>query len=48
MATDPTPRPPVPRGLRRTGVVVLILAVVVVAFGLISRAAQNSRLQALT
>ena len=42
------PRHPVPRGLRRAGVVFLIVAAVVVVFGLVSRAAQNSRLHDLT
>jgi RND family efflux transporter MFP subunit len=45
---DRTPGRPVPRWLRRVGVVFLLLAIVVVAFGLVSRAAQNSRLRALT
>jgi RND family efflux transporter MFP subunit len=42
-----TPRP-VPRRLRLAGIVVLILGVIVVAYGLVSRAAQNSRLRDLT
>jgi RND family efflux transporter MFP subunit len=35
-------------GLRRAGVIFLVVAVVIVAFGLVSRAAQNSRLRELT
>jgi RND family efflux transporter MFP subunit len=45
---DPNPSRPVPRGLRRAGIGFLIVAAVVVIFGLVSRAAQNSRLHDLT
>jgi RND family efflux transporter MFP subunit len=39
---------PVQHGLRRAAVVVLLLAIAVVAYGLVSRRAQNSRLGELT
>jgi RND family efflux transporter MFP subunit len=39
---------PVPRRLRLVGVAVLLLAIAVVAYGMISRASQNSRLRDLT
>jgi RND family efflux transporter MFP subunit len=39
---------PVPGRLRLVGVVVLVLAIAVVAYGMISRASQNSRLRDLT
>jgi RND family efflux transporter MFP subunit len=39
---------PVPRRLRLVGIVVLIVAVAIVAYGVVSRAAQNSRLRDLT
>jgi RND family efflux transporter MFP subunit len=42
-----TPRP-VPRRLRLAGVLAIVLAVIVVAYGLVSRAAQNSRLHDAT
>jgi RND family efflux transporter MFP subunit len=45
---DQKPGRPVPRRLRLVGVVVLVLAIAVVAYGMISRAAQNSRLRDLT
>jgi RND family efflux transporter MFP subunit len=41
-------RRPVPHGLRRAGVIFLIVIAVVVVFGLVSRASQNSRLRDLT
>lgn len=40
--------PPVPRWLRRAGLAFVILAIAVVGQGLVSRAAQSSRLRALT
>jgi len=45
---DQKPGRPVPRRLRLVGVVVLVLAIAVVAYGMISRAAQNSHLRDLT
>jgi RND family efflux transporter MFP subunit len=48
MSPDRSPARPVPRRLRLAGVVALGLAVVVVAYGLVSRAAQNSRLHDAT
>ncbi len=48
MSPDPNPAPPVPRRLRLVGVAALALAIAVVAYGLVSRAAQNSRLRDLT
>jgi len=45
MSSDPRPRSP---QLRRAGIAVLTLAAGIVAYGLVSRAAQNSRLRALT
>jgi RND family efflux transporter MFP subunit len=48
MSPDPNPAPPVPRRLRRVGLAALALALAVVAYGLVSRAAQNSRLRDLT
>ena len=39
---------PVQHGLRRAAVVVLLVAIAVVAYGLVSRTAQNSRLGELT
>jgi RND family efflux transporter MFP subunit len=43
-----TDSPPVHHGLRRAAGVVLLIAIAVVAFGLISRAAQNSRVREVT
>jgi RND family efflux transporter MFP subunit len=48
MSPDPNPAPPVPRRLRLVGMAALALALAVVAYGLVSRAAQNSRLRDLT
>jgi len=48
MPLDRIPPRPVARRLRLAGVVTVILAVVVVAYGLVSRAAQNSRLHEAT
>ena len=48
MSLDPNPAPAVPRRLRLVGVAALALALAVVAYGLVSRAAQNSRLRDLT
>ncbi|MGA2778461.1 MAG: efflux RND transporter periplasmic adaptor subunit [Steroidobacteraceae bacterium] len=45
---DENPRRPVPRRLRQVGVAFVIVAVGVVAYGLVSRAAQNSRLREVT
>ena len=45
---DPRPGRPMPRHLRLAGVLFLVVAIAVVAFGLVSRAAQNSRLRDLT
>jgi RND family efflux transporter MFP subunit len=45
---DRDPSRPAPRGLRRAGIMFLIAAAVIVVFGLVSRAAQNSRLHDLT
>jgi RND family efflux transporter MFP subunit len=45
---DPRPVPPTPRHLRLVGILFVILVVVVVTYGLVSRAAQNSRLSSLT
>ena len=45
---DQKPGRPVPRRLRLVGVAVLLLAIAVVAYGMISRASQNSRLRDLT
>jgi RND family efflux transporter MFP subunit len=45
---DPNPGRPVPRRLRLAGGVFVCLAIAVVAYGLVSRAAQNSRLHDLT
>jgi RND family efflux transporter MFP subunit len=47
MAHDPD-SPPSPRRLRIVGIVVALFAVVIVAFGLVSRASQNSHLKDLT
>lgn len=48
MSPDRNPPRPVPRRLRLAGIVILIFGIVVVAYGLVSRAAQNSRLHDLT
>jgi RND family efflux transporter MFP subunit len=45
---DQKPGRPIPRRLRLVGVAVLLLAIAVVAYGMISRASQNSRLRDLT
>jgi RND family efflux transporter MFP subunit len=45
---DQKPARPVPRRLRLVGVAVLLLAIAVVAYGMISRASQSSRLRDLT
>ena len=45
---DQNPGRPVPRRLRLVGFAVLLLAIAVVAYGMISRASQNSRLRDLT
>jgi RND family efflux transporter MFP subunit len=47
MLPDPDPRP-APHRLRQAGLLVLILAVAIAAYGLISRAVQNSRVRDLT
>jgi RND family efflux transporter MFP subunit len=48
MSPDTSPARPVPRRLRLVGVVALVVAIAIVAYGLVSRAAQNSRLRDLT
>jgi RND family efflux transporter MFP subunit len=48
MLSDRTPPRPVPRQLRLVGIVIAVVALAVVAYGLVSRAAQNSRLSDLT
>jgi RND family efflux transporter MFP subunit len=48
MSPDTNPARPVPRRLRLVGVVALVVALAIVAYGLVSRAAQNSRLRDLT
>src|SRR6202041_3814398 len=48
MSPDTNPDRPVPRRLRLVGFAALALALAVVAYGLVSRAAQNSRLRDLT
>jgi RND family efflux transporter MFP subunit len=48
MPADRIPSRPVPQRLRRGGLVVLALALAVVAYGVVSRAAQSSRLHAAT
>jgi RND family efflux transporter MFP subunit len=45
---DPLPGRPAPGRLRLAGIIFVVLAVAIVAFGLVSRAAQNSRLHDLT
>ena len=44
---EATPRP-IPRRLRLTGVVFLVVVVLVVGYGLVSRAAQDSHLRKVT
>jgi len=48
MSPDTNPDRPVPRRLRLVGLAALAVALAVVAYGLVSRAAQNSRLRDLT
>ena len=48
MSPDTNPARPVPRRLRLVGVAALAVAIAIVAYGLVSRAAQNSRLRDLT
>ena len=48
MSPDTNPGRPVPRRLRLVGLAALAVAVALVAYGLVSRAAQNSRLHDLT
>jgi RND family efflux transporter MFP subunit len=48
MSPDRNPPRPVPRRLRLAGVVAVVLAVIIVAYGLVSRAAQSSRLHDAT
>jgi RND family efflux transporter MFP subunit len=48
MSPDTNPARPVPRRLRLVGLAALAVALAVVAYGLASRAAQNSRLRDLT
>jgi len=48
MSPDTNPDRPVPRRLRLVGFAALALALAVVAYGLVSRAGQNSRLRDLT
>ena len=48
MSPDTSPTRPVPRRLRLVGVAALAVAIAIVAYGLVSRAAQNSRLRDLT
>jgi RND family efflux transporter MFP subunit len=45
---DPRPGRPAPGRLRLAGIIFGVLAIAIVAFGLVSRAAQNSRLRDLT
>jgi len=45
---EPITGRPNPRGLRRAGVIFLILVVATVAYGLVSRSAENSRLRDMT
>jgi RND family efflux transporter MFP subunit len=45
---DPLAARPAPRGLRRAGIVFVLLCIGIAAYGLVSRAAQNSRLHDLT
>jgi RND family efflux transporter MFP subunit len=48
MSPDTNPARPVPRRLRLVGLAALAVAVALVAYGVVSRAAQNSRLHDLT
>ena len=48
MSPDTNPARPVPHRLRAVGIAALAVALAVVAYGLVSRAAQNSRLRDLT
>jgi RND family efflux transporter MFP subunit len=48
MSSDRTAPRPVPRRLRTVGLVILVLAVVVLVYGLVSRAAQGSKLRDVT
>ena len=48
MLSDRNPPRPVPRRLRLVGIVFVVVALVLVGYGLVSRAAQNSRLSDLT
>ncbi len=48
MSPDQSSRRPIPRRLRLAGVLALVLAAVVVTYGLVSRAAQNSHLHDAT
>ena len=48
MSPDTNPARPVPRRLRLVGLAALAVALAVVAYGLVSRAGQNSRLRDLT
>jgi RND family efflux transporter MFP subunit len=48
MLSDRSPPRPVPRRLRTVGLVILIVAVLIVVYGLVSRAAQGSKLRDLT
>jgi RND family efflux transporter MFP subunit len=48
MSTDRTAPRPVPRRLGLVGLIVLILAVIIVIYGLVSRAAQGSKLRDVT
>ncbi len=45
---DPRPGRPMPRHLRLAGILFVVVAIAIVTFGLVSRAAQNSRLRDLT
>ena len=45
---DRNPGRPIPRRLRQVGGVFALLAIAIAAYGLVSRAAENSRLQDLT
>jgi RND family efflux transporter MFP subunit len=48
MSSDRNPPRPVPRRLRTVGLVIAIVAVVIVVYGLVSRAAQGSKLHDVT
>jgi RND family efflux transporter MFP subunit len=45
---DTNPSRPVPHRLRRAGIIFVVIALVIVTYGLVSRAAQNSHLHDLT